>query len=124
MAMTKKEKAEFEKALMQANKLAALRWTDGAVADVPLPDCFNTESKGWAYVASISYGTDRVEQAWSSSCSHGTGTSRSSGAQGGVKLFSTELLALKALRHVVENECAARLYRIDKMIEKALGDGT
>ena len=124
MAMTKKEKAEFEKALMQANKLAALRWTDGAVADMPIPDCFNTEVEGWDYFACTYSGSDRVEQAWSSTCSHGTGTSRSSGSQGGVKLFSTELLALKALRHVVEKQCAARLYRIDKMIEKALGDGT
>jgi len=33
-------------------------------------------------------------------------------------MFSSRMLALKAMRHQVEKECASRLRQIDKMIEK------
>lgn len=122
MAMSKKEKAEVEELIRLANTLAALRWTVHVKPDIPQPDSYNLETQGWAYMASAYYGGDKVSQAWSTNCSHGPGNSRSSGSQGAIDLFSTELLALKALRHVVEKECAARLYRIDRMIEKALAD--
>ena len=118
MAMTKKEKAEVDERISRVNTLAALRWTEEVKPDIPKPDSYSVETTGWSYSTSIFYGGDRVETAWSSSGAHGTG-SRSCGSQGGVGLFSTELLALKALRHSVEKECATRLYRIDRMIEQA-----
>lgn len=122
MAMTKKEKAEVDELIKRANTLAALRWSEEVKPDVPQPDSYRVETHGWDYLACTYYGSDRVEQAWSTSCSHGTGNSMSCGSQGGIKLFSTELLALRALRHAVEKECAARLYRIDRMIEKAIAN--
>ena len=124
MAMTKKEKAEVGELIKRANTLAALRWTEEVKADIPKPDSCSAETHGWDYFAYCYYDCDIVEQAWSSSCSHGQGPSRGPGLRGGITLFSTELLALKALRHVVEKECAARLYRIDRKIEKVLCDAT
>lgn len=122
--MTKKEKAEFDVILQRVNTLAALRWTEEVKPDVPKPDSYNLQTQGWTYTASAYYGGDKVSQAWSTGCSHGPGNSKSSGSQGAIDLFSTELLALKALRHAVEKECAARLYWVDRLIEKALGDST
>jgi len=117
--MTKKEKAEVDELISRVNTLAALRWTEEVKPDIPKPDSHSIETCGWYYLTSIFYGGDKVETAWSSSGAHGTGPSRSCRSQGGISLFSTELLALKALRHSVEKECATRLYRIDRMIEQA-----
>lgn len=114
MAMTKKEKAEFEAAIKRANTLSALRWTDPVEKDLPRPDRGSTS--GWDYNA---YSV-RVYQAWSEPVSHGDGPARNgySGSQGGIALFSTKLLALKALRHAVECDSAEKLRKIDEMIEK------
>jgi len=113
MAMTKKEKADFEKILFRANTLAALRWTDEIMPDISRSDATGTVTCGWDYFTESLFTVDRVEQRRSD-------TYRSTG---GINLFSSELLALKALRHAVEKECAARLYRVDRLIENALGDG-
>ena len=104
MAMTKKEKAEVDELISRVNTLAALRWTEEVKPDIPKPDSHSIETCGWYYLTSIFYGGDKVETAWSSSGAHGTGPSRSCRSQGGISLFSTELLALKALRHSVEKE--------------------
>lgn len=114
MAMTKKEKAEFEAAILQAKTLAALRWTEPVAPDLPVPKSFEKTS-GWHF---NDYNKS-VMQMWSESVSHGHGTERDrtiSGRQGGKALYSTELLALKALRHAVEREAAAALLKIDDTI--------
>jgi hypothetical protein len=115
MAMTKKEKAAFDEAILKAQTLGALRWTSPVAKDLPRPDSWGTATSGWCF---NSYSCD-VTQAWSEVSAHGYGPTRSklSGVQNGVDLFSTKLLALRALRHAVECESAGKLRKIDAMIE-------
>jgi hypothetical protein len=123
MAMTKKERAEFDAAILRAGILAALRWTDRVEADVPPPGFDEPNTSGWELIVGYDLDTCRVREAWSSSVSHGS-RSRESGcaSQGSISLYSTELLALKALRHKVEQKSAERLYRLDTLIAKAAAD--
>lgn len=120
MAMTKKERAEFDAAIHRAELLAALRWTDAVEKDVPPPingsDKFTT---GWRF---NSYSM-RVDQAWSGSNSNGSGNPPNiienkyrSASQGGVWLYSTEQKAYAAMRHEIELESAKKLLQCDKEI--------
>jgi len=115
MAMTKKEKAAFEEALT----LSALRATAGAEPDVMPPEAFKDVSVGFTFAGASGY-SPRVEKAWSTSVSHGTGEPKTHGSQNARSLFSTKLLALQALRRAVELECCKILRRIDVMIEKEM----
>jgi len=113
MAMTKKEKAEFDSAIQRANTLAALRWTEPVKKDLPAPQGFRESTCGWDY---NTYSCS-IRQMWSECTAHGEGLARSSSAsQNGRSLFSTKLLALRALRHAIECESAEKLRRIDEQI--------
>lgn len=115
MAMNKKEKQAYDNAILQAETIAALRWTAAVGCDLRKPN-----------IDEIIFGFDfnvsllRVNDFYSKFTSHGRGNKneRISGtaSQGGRELFSTELLALKALRHAVELESAKKLLTVDKMI--------
>lgn len=115
MAMTKKERAEFDAAIERARLLGALRWTSKIAPDIPVPQ--DGETSGWRHNAySI-----RVERAWSEPTAHGTGpqrdrSGRSVASQCGIPLYSTKLLALKAMRHEMEMEYARKLALADRMI--------
>lgn len=113
MAMTKKEKEALEAALTAA----ALRTTTDVAADVPPPsDSRDGLTKGWLPIAERS-DYPRVEPACSSSVYHGRGQQNETTSQGARSLYSTKLLALKALRRAVEKHCADRLRAVDRMIE-------
>lgn len=115
MAMTKKERAEFDAALEKARILGALRWTEPVKPDLKPAD--GKSITGWQ---TGTYGRGSVRQMWSEGWAHGSGAKRianGSASQGGISLHSTQLRALKALRHEVELESAEKLARIDKMIE-------
>lgn len=117
MAMTKKERAEFDARLLKAETLAALRWTGEVEPDIPVPKTFGTSS-GWSF----NVHTRKVDATWSESAAHGYGLKRDgnrSASQGGISMYSTKELALAALRHAVELESAAALLSIDKQIEAA-----
>ena len=112
--MTKKEKAAMD-ALRQ---LAALRWTAPVAPDVQPPATFGGASTGYffnAYSAEVSPG-------WSSSIYHGHGAAPAkaglTGSQGARALYSTRLLALRAMRHAIELECARKLASVDLAIEE------
>lgn len=117
MAMTKKERAEFDAAIMRAETLAALRWTEPVARDVPIPK--DGYSAGWDFNAH----SGRVWQGWSSTVSHGEGvrkpTGYTSGSQGGRAMFSTQELALRAMRHEMEREAAQKLRHLDQSIARA-----
>jgi hypothetical protein len=104
--------------LSNAQKRLALRWTTPSIPDVPPPDSAGYTS-GWLFNAHSGF----VEVWWSSSVSHGRGAlingrPQQSGSHGERRLFSTSLLALRAMRHEIEKACAERLCQIDKQIEK------
>lgn len=60
----------------------------------------------------------RVYTAWTTKNSNGMGHVRSGGYQGHQPLYSTHLLALKALRYALEQRACADLMKIDDMIGK------
>ena len=113
MPMNKKEQALMEELLT----VSALRYTADVEKDVPMPEpCSGKDSRGFLYYGE---GGDcpMIEEMESSAVSHkrvGTST----GSQGGRSLYSTRLLALKALRREVEKVCAKRLSGVDIMIER------
>lgn len=114
MAMTKKERAEFDAAIERAEMLAALRWTNPVVPDVPIPE-WDKVSTGFSQNAY----TMRVERMWSRSNLHGIGeySPFKHGSQHGRRLYSTELLAWKAMRAELEMRMARELMQIDRKIK-------
>lgn len=112
MVMTKKEKARVEALLTSV----ALHRTANVEPDVALPDSYSDLATGWLFAGERS-DFPRVEVACSSRGSHAFGRVDKTTTQEGRLLYSTKLLALKALRHTLENECAKRLRNIDRMIE-------
>jgi hypothetical protein len=123
MAMTKKERETMQAAIDRADLLAALRWTNPVVRDVPPPKDGYTE--GWDF----NVYSESVYQAWSGCVVNGRGLApkgqrQSSASQGARTLYSTEARALAAMRHEIELETARNLMQIDRKIsEQARGGG-
>jgi len=115
MAMNKKERAYFEGLLTES----ALRRTSEVFTDVPPPDSLSDLSKGFV---PVSERTDRPNAvpACSSSVYHSIGRSDKTSSQNTKHLYSTRLLALKALRYQVESDCCDRLRYVDTLIESEL----
>lgn len=117
--MTKKEQAQVEALLQKVRLIGALRWTSEVKPDIAPPDRGYTT--GWNRNASLSYPS--VDEGWSGSSCHGSGKPPAenqrhwSASQGARSLYSSRLLALKALRHSLEREAATILARVDAMIE-------
>ena len=115
MAMTKKELAEMEELKIKL----ALHFTPAVEKDLAPPKYNFTEGisrlvRGWSYNANA--GNDKISKSCSSSAFHGHNWEKTSSC-GEIPQFSTELLALRALRHEVEIQCAKRLRDIDLKIE-------
>lgn len=116
MAMNKKEREAHEAALKQLRIQGALRFTTKVEFDVPPPQAGGLTS-GWQKNAYSMV----VERGWSRSASHGSGETRpadTSGSQCCQWLYSTKLLALKALRNAIEMKAAEQLAAIDLRIEQ------
>lgn len=120
MAMNKKEKAELDKLKQELRLAKALRWTVPIEPDVSPPPPFTEMKRGWLYNDYIT--SARVEPACASSHFHAFGQTDRTTTQGTRSLFSSRLLALKALRHRLELKCAEILAKIDKDIEEIEGD--
>lgn len=127
MAMTKKEKAEYQAALDRCETLAALRWTDPVERDVPAPtheSPHGTYTEGWNY----NEHSQMVWLGWSGPVSHGDGPAPSgglyrSGSQNPRSMFSSKLLALKAMRNEIERMSAEKLLKVDRMISEESKSG-
>lgn len=117
MAMNKSEKELMENLKTQL----ALRWTSPVAPDVMPPKESGELSKGFLPLGELS-DYPRVEPACSSIALHGIGRNDRTDRQLPCLLYSTKLLALKALRYAVEKRCAAALRRIDLMIEQEQGE--
>lgn len=109
--MNKKEKEQYEAALLQAEMLAALRWTASVEPDMPIP----TEgvTYGWLFNTTSKH----IYAAWSQPKLHGDMPYMPKyGFKGGIALYSTKYRALAAMRHAVEQQTALDLLNIDKQI--------
>lgn len=117
MAMTKKERAELEATRLEVALLYALRWTaiEDVPRDVPVPVGGNY-TEGWDFNPFMK----KAYLCWSSSTAHGRGPvpgdHNRQASQGGIALFSSRLLALRAMRHDLERHAARDLAEIDAMI--------
>jgi hypothetical protein len=117
MAMNKTEKAKMQELEEQIQIALALRWTEKVLPDVEKPESFSNKiARGFLFNAY----TGQVDEMWSESIRHGYATSPQRGSQGGISMYSTRLLALKALRHAVEVRSAEALRGIDKRIAAEL----
>lgn len=119
--MTKKEQAAFADLEHQLRLAKALRFTESVERDVQPPSCMGNEKlrKGWDYNAYLGgYSAPRVEKACTSAIYHNFGDDTKTTTQGARSLFSTKLLALRALRVEVESKVAEILAKIDEQIEE------
>lgn len=119
MAMNKKEQAAFAELQKDLLIARALRFTDPVPADIPIPE--RGLAKGWLFNSYL--GNPDVARACSSSVSHCYGDDNATTSQGATRLYSTKLLALRALRHAVELKCAEILAGIDLQIEDEATNG-
>ncbi len=115
MSMNKKEKLyveqlEKELALFKADKI-----TQEILPDVPPPSGgFGELTKGWLF---NSY-NKMVNKACSSCVGHNPHMDDKTSSQNPVHLYSTELLATKAMRYQVELQWLQELAKIDARIFK------
>lgn len=112
----------MQAAINRADTLAALRWTAPIQRDVDVPK--NDYSEGWDYNAS----KQEVFMGWSGTVSHGTGPApkageRRTGSQWPRRYYSTQALALAAMRHEIEQKAAADLLKIDRQIAALQANG-
>ena len=122
MAMTKKERADFDAAIDKIQLLGALRFTTPVEQDVPVPTTNSGFASGWDF---NSYERGRVWLGWSDSTGHGSGPIPidkvyRSGSQGARCMFSTKAKALAAMRNEMEQRFASILAAIDRQIQESL----
>ena len=118
MAMNKKELAAMADLQRELAEARALRFTQKVAPDLPAPaPSSNAKTSGWDF---NSYSFE-VTQAWSESIAHGNGPARDRrmiASKGAVPLYSTKLLALKAMRNKMEHKAARELAKVDALIER------
>lgn len=121
MVMNKKEQAAFDTLQSEAEINRALRWSDvkSVQPDVAPLKGFDY-TNGWLFNSF----TKRAYKAWSCSMYHGEGhvidgVRPKHASQRSVNLYSTEKLALRAMRCELEREYANNLAKIDRMINEA-----
>lgn len=132
MAMNKAERAALEQAQTTAHRtiteMLAWRRTAEPQRDLPVPTS-GSETRGWdinayklGHVGQAAELSAAVYKVASSSAFHRHGWEPgTSGRQRGVALYSTEVLALRALRAQLESDTAAKLAKIDVRIAQLGG---
>lgn len=121
MVMTKKELAETEAKIDHWRTVAALRWTEEVTPDVARPTAMHGEHTTGFRARATTYGAE-VDQFWAGFSVYGTGSNPDNTpshqvSRGVIKLHSTKIRALKALRNQLEKKAAADMLAIDKAIE-------
>jgi len=118
MAMNKKEQAAFEALQRELLMAKAFRFTEPVKRDVVPPSSMGL-NKGWDYNSYIGgHGGPRVDVACTSAVHHAFGNNTKTDTQQPRYLYSTKLLALRALRYDVEKQVANILADIDEQIEQ------
>ena len=116
MSMNKKQTAVFHELEAALRAARALRFTEAIEPDVPVPHNSGM-TRGFLFSAHVG-GSPCVEKACSNAVHHSFGRDDKTTSQGACRLYSTRLLALRAMRHEVELKCAHILADIDAQIEK------
>lgn len=108
--IAEQEQCEAERAMRIAQ---ALRWT----GPTPAPDVAPPDTHGLTTGYMFNVYAQYVEVACSSSVSHAIGRTDRTTSQRPLHLYSTRLLALRALRAESERKFAEQLAKIDEQIE-------
>lgn len=121
MAMNKKEQAEMAKLKQQLAVASAFVRTPAVEKDLPPPVSDEGNCGHVTHGFNFNSYAQEVREYWSGAVTTYRENPKAkkgyvSGSQGGTALYSTRLLALKALRHEVENEAAESLAKIDMQI--------
>ncbi len=114
MAMNKSEKTAMDDLRQELAIAKALRMTDEVEPDLKPPESFGVLVKGWIF---NSYSLT-VNRACTSNVNHSHGSDTATTSKGTMCLYSTKLLALKAMRSQAAREFAVKLATIDKKIEE------
>ena len=124
MTMTKKEREEMQALRDELAIAKAWRRTGPVPCDLPAPSgIYAEQTSGWVFNSH----SLRAQRAWSGVAIHGIGyatekehrASRNCASQRAIPLYSTEELALRAMRYEIEKEAAKALAKIDAMIVEA-----
>jgi len=124
MAASKKQIAEWQARIDQAELIAALRWTEPVAPDVPPPPS-GGHTEGWMLSAWLEGA--RAERGWSEFGAHGTGKYDRHRAYGCASkdarhLHSSKLRALRAGRHELATIYARKLMELDRAIAAAAAE--
>lgn len=111
MSMTKKERAAFDSLVRQLAEARAFRFTDDVPRDLAPPSKYNELSRGWDFHLHSA----TVGKACSSSIYHGRSWEKTT-TQNPLTMFSTEMLATRALRREMEQDFARKLAAVDLRI--------
>lgn len=114
MAMNKTEKAYVEQLKRDLALSRSLRWTEVVKPDLEPSPYYDQLVKGYWY----NLPSYRVTTACSSLVSHSKYSDKATTSQGKCAVFSTRLLALKAMRNEAEMKAAEELASIDDLIRK------
>jgi hypothetical protein len=113
--LSKKQQEELARQQREERIREALHWTEEADGpDVPPPTGWRELVTGYMFNAHYL----RVDVACTGPVTHAIERTDRTTTQGARSLYSTRERALRALRNVVERECAERLEKIDRMIEE------
>ncbi len=115
-----RQKAALERQRLLAEldplKTASMHRSAPVPQDLPPPNGFKDLTRGWSYSDYISWeGAGKIYKACSSSVYHGDGWEKTS-TQNPLSMYSTELLATKALRHALAETFAEWLVKWDARI--------
>lgn len=126
MAMNKKEQAEMDRLRGELLVAKAFRFTEPVEPDLMPPESYKDEDavRGWGF---NSHDEGRVYKAMTTSQSNTqdwTREDRLSWRQGAIRLYSTKLLALRALRNALEGIYARKLAEVDRRIEYEMKETT
>lgn len=94
----------------------ALRFTEPCEPDVAIPEPCGDLKKGWAFNEWSNHYDGEVAIACTTSSAHAFRSDTRSTTKGERPLYSTKLLALRGLRHALENIFANKLANIDRQI--------
>jgi hypothetical protein len=92
----------------------ALHFSDPVEPDVLPPKNFGAVVNGYVF----NEHSEEVRKSCSSNILHSAWGWDNPSSRGHIKQYSSKLLALKALRHEMELKFAAKLHKIDQMIEE------
>ena len=116
MSMNKKELAQMDELRRELRIARAWKLTEPVETDLQPPNFGGPLVKGFLF---NSYSM-QVEKACTDYVHHSWGRDDKTDSQGTYSLFSTPLLALRAMRYQIERECIAKLAQVDEMIEAAI----